>query len=118
MSSNTQERLLEKFIEAAGGQLRQVQEVGGNTVELAGSLGVPVTGGAGGSTQELARNVYGTSATTPGANVHSSAPASSGSDSGASTAGSIVGTFFESGFGIGALVKGLVGLFGGGEAAA
>ena len=52
-----------------------------------------------------------------GNNVHSAPLNSSESNGGGSTAGDVAATFFESGFGIAALVKGLMGLFGGGSPA-
>ena len=116
MPSKSQEQLFDAFLEAAGTQMQSLTQAIGSTVELANQLGstdrlgetpAPSSTSAGGS-------IYGSSATSVGSDVRSAAATSQQNNSGESTAGSIVSTFFESGFGMAALVKGLVGLFTGG----
>ncbi len=127
MAGKTQDRLLDTFREAAGSgggtsgasessALPQALDKAlSSTVELATSLGVMSAGtsaGAGNGTAEL----YGTSASTAGSNV-AGGPAGSSTDSsgGGTSVASVATTFFESGFGMAALVKGLMGLFTGGS---
>ncbi len=124
MAGKTQDRLLDTFREAAGldsgasgsaASPRALDETLSSTVELATSLGAMAAGtsaGAGNGTAGL----YGASASTLGSNV-AGGPASSSTDNsgGGNSAASIATTFFESGFGMAALVKGLMGLFSGGN---
>jgi len=110
MASKTQDQLLETFVEAAGGSLHGWHDAARSTVDARGEPAA--SGGNAG-----AADAYAVSANPAGVNVHSTAAPQSTGDGGTS-AGSIVSTFFESGFGVAALVKGLFGLFGGaGESA-
>jgi hypothetical protein len=110
MASKTQEQLLETFVEAASGTLQAWHDAGPSTVDASRDTATD-RGNAG------AADGYAVSANPAGVNVHSTSAPQSTSDGGGS-AGSIVSTFFESGFGVAALVKGLLGLFGsGGESA-
>lgn len=98
MAGEALDRLLEMFQEIAGDRPKAEADAPSDTVESAEPAGV-----------------YQTSATTVGSNVHpaaaSSTPASSG---GGTSAASIATTFFESGLGMMTLVKGIMGIFGGG----
>lgn len=104
------EQLLEAFAEAAGDRTGDAAGWTGVDVDRE-TADAPVSGSA---PQAMPAGVYRESANPVGSSVKSGPVASSGGDGG-STAGDIAATFFESGFGMAALVKGLVGLFGGGS---
>lgn len=110
MAGRVQDRLLDSFREASGGELRGLEDVLGGTVDLAASLrsmGEPQAANASGGT-------YSSSANPVGSNARGGTSAAEPGGSGVSV-GDIASTFFESGFGMAALVKGLLGLFGGGS---
>jgi hypothetical protein len=125
MAGKTQDLLFESFVEASGGETRSLQEVLDSTAELANSLGgqpgqttesgAPGAAGGIGEAANAAAGLYEGSANPVGSNVQGTPLSTGATDSGGSTAGSIASTFFESGFGMAALVKGLMGLFGGGS---
>lgn len=123
MADNIQDLLYERFVEATGGDSRSLQGVLDTGAGLAGSpvgggqeaLSVPgQNGDALATLAAAAAGVYGDSATSAGSDVRGGIQTSNGA-SGGSTAASIASTFLESGFGMVALVKGLMGLFGGGS---
>jgi len=119
MSNKTDERLLDSFREASGRQTASEDDVRSVAGELAGAMGnsmSPETSGATTGTQgSTSGALYGESGTALGSSVHSTSPSGT-ADSGTSF-GSIATTFLESGMGVGALVSGLLGLFGGGSTA-
>ena len=125
MPGKTQDQLYDSFVEAAGGESPSLGEVLDRTTEIAASLAealgavtAPGTQTAGGAQQvgtATTPGLYGESATSVGSDVHGTPSSTGSSGGGGSTAGSMVSTFFESGFGMAALVKGLFGLFGGGN---
>lgn len=126
MAGKTQDQLYESFVDAAGGESSSLREVLDRTTEIAASLAealgtatTPGTQASGGGQQVATANpgLYGESATSFGSDVRGTTSSTSSSGGGGSTIGSVVSTFFESGFGMAALVKGLFGLFGGGSSA-
>ena|SRR5271157_110526 len=120
MAGTTLDRLLESFVEASGGEARSPSPGGiapsGPEDKSAATVQTP--GGTLGDAATAAADIYGSSANPAGSNVYGT-PASSSQNSGGggSTAGSMAATFFESGFGMADLVRGLVGLFSGGSSA-
>ena len=121
MAGNIQDLLYESFVEASNAENQNPQAVL-STAEPAGSnggSGQEVVYAPGQSNNALATaaaraaGVYGDSANAAGGDVQGGIPTSSGDGIGG-TIGSIASTFLESGFGMAALVKGLMGLFGGG----
>ena len=116
MDERAQDRLFESFDEASGGVRPDLREVLDGTADLVNSL-APAAGAASppvSVAMSTASGVYGGSANAPGANVQGLPVSASEAGGAGSTAESVASTFFESGFGMAALVKGLVGLFGGG----
>lgn len=117
MAGNLQDLLFESFVKASGGESQNLQAVLNTAAELAGSSSGSrqdtYAPGQSGAAQGRAAGVYGDSATSPGSDVQGGIPTSNGEGVGG-TIGSIASTFLESGFGMAALVKGLMGLFGGG----
>jgi hypothetical protein len=121
MAGNIQDLLYESFVEASGGDSQSLQAVL-NTAELAGSSGAGgqeaaaapgPSGNALASAAATAAGMYGDSATSAGSDVQGGIPTSNGESAG-STVASIASTILDSGFGMAGLVKGLMGLFGGG----
>jgi hypothetical protein len=120
MAARVREPLLNSFAEVRGGEDGALHTLLESTALLTDSMGTTAKSQASGpnallgETVNAAAGVYGSSANTAGSNVQG-LPLESGEAGGAgSTAESVVSTFFESGFGMAALVKGLMGLFGGG----
>jgi hypothetical protein len=122
MAGKTQEKLLEIFAEASGGDAAGLQKMFDSTAELTSSPGLAGQSSEGGGTGATAQTsgaagLYEASANPAGSNVQALPLSTSGTNDAGSTVGSIVSTFFESGFGMAALVKGLLGLFDGGSPA-
>jgi len=116
MAGRTQDKLLETFAEASGGGAANLGAILDSAADMATSSGTGVQNAAPDATgTPSAAALYGASANPVGSNAQA-LPLSSGETNDAgSTVGSIASTFFESGFGMAALVKGLVGLFEGGS---
>lgn len=121
MSGKARDPLLDSFAEIARDN-RSLQETVEDTADLSKSPGETLGGGAAetagqANPMELAltsaAGLYGDSANSPGADVQGVPLSGSGSSGAGSTAESVASTLFESGFGIAALVKGMMGLFGG-----
>src|SRR5579872_7113259 len=121
MAGRTEDPLLESFAEASGGGERSLQDVLDSSAELARSLmqsGAPeafgsvAPSGSMGAAASAAAGIYGGSASSPGANTQGLPLSPDESGGAAVTAESVASTFFESGFGMAAVVKGLMGLFG------
>lgn len=119
MADNIQDLIYESFVEASGGDSRSVEAVPTTVAELAGASGgsgpeaTEARGQSAGVLMTEAAGLYGDSAIPAGSNVQGGFPTSNGESAG-STVTSIASTVLESGFGVAALVKGLMGLFGGG----
>lgn len=121
MADNIQDLLYESFVEAAGGDNGTLQAVLSAVAGPAASAAdAPASAnGPGQSMNALAAaatsaaRIYGDSATSAGSNVQGGIPTSTGEGAGGTVA-SIASTFLESGFGMAALVKGIMGLFEGG----
>jgi hypothetical protein len=96
MNSDTQEQLLEIFMQAAGSQPQATEPLASAGQEVADSM------------RGIAEQVSGYS------NTHASQSAGAATQSSGPDALSIAKTVFESGLGVIPLVTGLIGLFGGG----
>jgi len=109
MDGNLEDRLLDTFLEAAGGPMgtrESVESAGGQLDELTG-------GAARVATESASDGIYGASASYVGANS-SSEPLNAGGGGG-SSAGSIATAFLEGGLGVVPLISSLIGLFEGGS---
>jgi hypothetical protein len=121
MASRTQEEILKHFEAVAWKQAVAAPEVDAVTADTlphenftAAPAGVPVTAdppGWSGATMAGATMA----ATTAGENVPGGPKTETSSGGGASTVATVIKDFFETGFGLGPLLGGLFGLFGGGS---
>ena len=123
MSGRAEDPLLKGFAEASGGGVRSLDGVVESTAELVNSLmqsaapqfpGTVAPSSSIGAAATAASGIYGDSASSPGANTQGLPLSSDESGGTAGAVESAASTFFESGFGMAAVVKGLIGLFGGG----
>jgi hypothetical protein len=116
MAGRTQDKLLETFAEASGGGVATLRTMLDSAADMASTSGTGEQNAApGGAGAPGAAALYGASANPVGSNAQALPLSSGATNDTGSTVGSIASTFFESGFGMAALVKGLVGLFEGGN---
>jgi hypothetical protein len=133
MAGRTIDRLLETFLEAAGSAVCNTEQGGialpapeGAAEETAGK-GAADSSASPSSTQlpsspaanatSSAAGLYGSSENPVGSNVYAAPLSSNQTGSSGSSIGSIATTFLESGFGMAAVVQGILGLFSGGGSA-
>ena len=116
MADRAIDRLLEIFLEASGSAIRNLEQPGISSGAIPASESGEVRHGVNEGWRTLAE-LYGSSANPEDVGFH--ATGSSGEQSsggGGSGVGSAAMTFLESGLGVVSIVRGLMGLFGGGEA--
>ena len=116
MADRAIDRLLEIFLEASGSAVRNLEQPALSSGSIAASESGGVQQDANEGWRHLAE-LYGASANPADIGFHSTGSNSEQSGGGGSGAGSAAMTFLESGLGIVSIVRGLMGLFGGGDAA-
>lgn len=116
MADRAIDRLLEIFLEASGNAVRNLERPEISSGSIAESANAEVQQGSSEGWRSLAE-FYGSSANPADIGFHATTSDGGQSSGGGSGAGSAAMTFLESGLGIVSVVRGLLGLFGGGEAA-